>query len=59
MADTTQSAKTPWHLRVVGTVSLLWNSFGALDFTMTETRNAAYLKAFTAEQLAYFSGFPL
>lgn len=59
MADaTTTPTKTPWHLWVVGAVSLLWNAMGALDFTMTQTRNAAYMKAFTPEQLAYFYGFP-
>jgi hypothetical protein len=31
---------------------------GALDYTMTETRNASYMKDFTPEQLAYFYGFP-
>jgi hypothetical protein len=59
MADTTQSAKTPWHVWVVGALALLWNSVGALDFTMTQLKNEAYLKAFTPEQLAYFLGFPL
>jgi hypothetical protein len=49
---------TPWHLWVVGGVALLWNAMGALDYTMTETRNAAYMKDFTAEQLAYFYSFP-
>ena len=32
---------------------------GALDFTMTQTHNAAYLKGLTPEQLAYIHGFPL
>ena len=54
-----QRAKTPWHLWVVGAVSLLWNAMGALDFTMTQTKNEAYMKAFTPEQLDYFYGFPL
>ena len=60
MADpTTPSTKAPWHLWVVGVVSLLWNSVGAMDFVMTQTRNAAYLKGVTPEQLAFFYGFPL
>ena len=60
MADaTTLAIKTPWHLWVVGIVSLLWNSVGAMDFTLTQMKNEAYLKAFTPEQLAYFTGFPL
>ena len=51
-------AGAPWHLWTVGVLSLLWNAVGALDFTMTQTRNAAYLKQFTPEQLEYFHGFP-
>jgi hypothetical protein len=51
-------AVTPWHLWVVGVLALLWNSVGAFDYVMTETRNAAYLSSFTAEQRAYFEGFP-
>jgi hypothetical protein len=58
MADPTQSAKTPWHLWVVGVVALLWNAMGALDFTMTQLHSEAYLKDFTPEQKAYFLGLP-
>ena len=59
MADTTTpSTKTPWHLWVVGIISLLWNAVGALDFTMTQLKNEAYLKALTPEQLAFIQGFP-
>jgi hypothetical protein len=59
MADTTtQAARPPWHLWVVGGLSLLWNSGGAMDFTLTEMRNETYLKDFTPEQIAYFTGFP-
>jgi hypothetical protein len=60
MADVIpQAPKTPWHLWVVGVVSLLWNSGGALDFVMTQTKNAAYMKGFTQAQLDFFYGFPL
>jgi multisubunit Na+/H+ antiporter MnhB subunit len=31
---------------------------GALDYTMTQTRNAAYMGQFTPEQLDYFYGYP-
>ena len=48
----------PRHLWVVGVLSLLWNSVGAFDYLMTQTRNASYLSAFTPEQLAYFQAFP-
>jgi len=59
MADATpQSAKRPWHLWVVGVVSLLWNSVGAMDFVLTQTRNKAYMSAFTPAQLEFYYGFP-
>lgn len=60
MADTTAPAgKTPWHLWVVGIVSLLWNAIGMMDFTMTHLKPDLWLKAFTPEQVAYIQGFPL
>jgi len=49
---------TPWHLWVVGVVALLWNSAGAMDYFMTQTRNEAYMSAFTPEQLEFFYGIP-
>jgi hypothetical protein len=59
MADAAvQPAKTPWHLWVVGVVSLLWNSVGAFDFVMTQTKNAAYMSGFTPAQREYYYGFP-
>jgi hypothetical protein len=38
------SARTSAHLWVVGILSLLWNCFGAYDYTMTRTHNMEYLK---------------
>ena len=55
----TEVRKTPWHLWVVGVVSLLWNAVGAFDYTMTKLQNADYLAAFTPEQQAWFAGFPI
>lgn len=55
----TEASKTPIHLWVVGIVSLLWNAVGAFDYVMTKLKNPEYLAAFTAEQQAYFSSFPL
>ena len=40
-------------------MAVFWNAMGALDFTMTQTNNAAYLQGMTSEQLAYIHGFPL
>ncbi|MDO9367615.1 MAG: hypothetical protein Q7T68_03525 [Sphingopyxis sp.] len=55
----TDAVKTPWHLWVVGVVSLLWNAVGAFDYVMTKTKNADYLASFTPDQQAYFASFPL
>ncbi len=57
--DATRPARTPWHVWVVGVVSLLWNSVGAMDFVMTETKNRAYMSGFTPAQLEFYYGFPL
>jgi hypothetical protein len=50
--------KTPWHVWVVGFVSLFWNAFGATDFVMTQTKNRAYMSGFSPEQLDFYYGFP-
>lgn len=54
----TTGVKTPWHLWVVGVVSLLWNAVGASDYTMTQMKFEPYMSQFTPEQLEYFYGFP-
>lgn len=35
--------RTPWHLWVVGLVTLIWNGFGAYDYIMSKTENRDYL----------------
>lgn len=64
-AGSAASGRTPWHLWAVGGVSLLWNSFGAADYTMSQLRNrdwlggAAESMGITADQMiAYIEGFP-
>lgn len=54
----TDVVPTPKHLWVIGVITLLWNAMGALDYVMTQTRNEAYMSAFTPEQLSFFYGFP-
>jgi hypothetical protein len=44
---------------VVGGTSLLWNSVGALDFVMTQTKNEAYMSNCTPEQRIFYYGFPI
>ncbi len=41
--------RTAWYLWVIGGVSSLWNAMGAMDYVMTQTRNEAYMSAFTPE----------
>ncbi len=53
-----EGSRTPWHLWVVGGLTLLWNAVGAFDYLMTQTRNEAYMGQFTPEQLEFFYGFP-
>lgn len=53
------TVKTPWHLWVVGVLSLLWNAMGAYDFTMTKLDAATYLADFTPDQQVYFTSFPM
>jgi hypothetical protein len=55
----TEVRKTPRHLWVVGALSLVWNAFGAMDYTMTKMGNAEYLAGFTPEQAAFFLSYPI
>ena len=51
---------TPWTLRVVGGVALLWSGLGCFDYVMTQTRGDAWLAQMepTELQLAWFHGLP-
>ena len=60
------AGKAPWHLWVVGLVSLLWNAFGGYDYTMSQLRDRAYLEAtmgplgMSADQaIAFLDSFPV
>jgi uncharacterized membrane protein len=55
----TGQQKAPWHLWAVGTLSLLWNAMGGVDYTMTHLHNAAWLAAMTPEQIAWLNHFPV
>ncbi|MEP7350683.1 MAG: hypothetical protein ABI668_12155 [Sphingorhabdus sp.] len=52
------SQKPSWHFWAISVVSLLWNAMGVLDYTLTHTRNPAYMANFGPEELAYFYDFP-
>lgn len=50
--------KAPWHLWVIGIVTLLWNAGGLYDFVMTNWNSETYLAHFTPEQQSYFAAYP-
>ncbi|MCB1330116.1 MAG: hypothetical protein KDK28_12060 [Maritimibacter sp.] len=50
--------KTPWHIWLIGALSLLWNAGGAFDYVMAHYAPDTYLAAATPEQRAYYDGFP-
>ncbi len=53
-------AGVPWHLWLVGVLSLLWNGFGAYDFIMTTTQGEAYMRSagFDDAMIAYYNAMP-
>ncbi len=51
--------RTPWHLWVVGLLSLVWNAGGAFDYLMTQLDVPSYMSLLTAEQQAYLDGRPM
>ena len=57
-APTARSA--PWHLWLVGALSLLWNAFGAFDWTMSHLQGDAYFRTsgMGEAQIAAFHSYP-
>jgi len=55
----TQSQSRPWHLWVVGGLTLLLSGFATFDYIMTATKNEAYLADFPPATLDYYFSFPL
>ena len=52
-------AGTPWHFWAVAAVCLLFNSIGALNYTMTQLRNPAWIGKIDEETLAKIDAAPL
>ena len=40
-------------------VSALWNAMGALDYTMTQTRDEMWMSQMTPDQIAWFDSAPM
>ena len=51
--------RAPLHFWIVAGLSLLWNAFGAFDYTMTNLRDAAYLANFPPGMMDYIDAMPL
>ncbi len=49
--------KAPWHLWVVGGITLLWNAVGIFSYTMTHLGKLEAL-GMTANDIAFFDSFP-
>ena len=56
-----RSARTPWHLWLVGLIGLPWNGFGVYDYLCTQTRGEPYLRemGMTEAQISYFNSMPV
>jgi hypothetical protein len=50
--------QAPWHLWVVGVVSLCWKGFGAYDYLMTVTHDAKWLANVPPAAMAIVDAFP-
>ena len=53
----TEKPSAPWHLWVVGGVSLLWNAGGIMSYLTTKF-GALDEASFPPEQLVFFDSFP-
>jgi hypothetical protein len=51
--------KRPWHLWVIGLLSLVWNAGGAVDYTMSQFHNQAYLAQLPPEMMAFLDTAPV
>ncbi|KSB88068.1 hypothetical protein AS593_19365 [Caulobacter vibrioides] len=54
------TAKTRWHVWLVGVVAVLFNAIGVFDFVMSMAQGDAYMAAagMTPEQIAHYRQMP-
>ncbi len=57
--DKAARQKAPWHLWVVGILTLAFNSGGLMDYLGTHLFPSQYLAAFDQQAIDYFLGFPI
>ncbi|WP_156389193.1 hypothetical protein [Brevundimonas sp. Root1423] len=61
MTDTiSMTTRTPWHLWLVGVLSLLWNGYGGYDSVMSITQGESYWRAsgMTDAMITYYNAMP-
>lgn len=51
--------KAPWHLWLVGVLTLIWNGYGASQWYMQVTKNLSYWGNLTLEQAQYLQAQPV
>lgn len=56
--EASAQSKLPVYFWIIGVLALLWNAMGAIDYTMTQTHNEAYLASLSDEQRAFIGTFP-
>jgi hypothetical protein len=58
--ETTAPAAVPWHFWLVALVGLLWNGFGAVDYTLSHVQGEAWYRTMgmTEELIAYMATYP-
>ena len=62
MSTTTDTprAGAPWHFWLIAVIAVLWNGYGAYDYTMSQLHGDAYYHQMhmTEAQIAYMHAYP-
>lgn len=60
LESTPAAARAPAHLWIVGVISLLWNSFGCVDYTMSKLDPVGYMQSMGMGEveIAYTQAMP-
>jgi len=56
--QTISNVKPHWFFWCVSALALFWNSFGGLDYYMTQTKNVAWMSSYSPALLEYVYNFP-
>lgn len=60
MANQHQTIRAPWFHWLIALLCILWNGFGAMDYSMTQLQGEAWLRQMqmTDAQIAYLQAMP-